>query len=209
MKGCTAELAFKYAVYRINKDRTLLPQSTLVYDIQYVPKKDSFRITKKACNQLESGVLALFGPQDQNLGSTIQGLCEAMDVPHMEASPDHLEPREFSINLHPSQKLLDKAFGDFMTYLNWSRVAVLYEDMGSGITNKYLQIFIVSLYLHISDSFRFQALTRLGVEVYIRRCEGPSSYRPILSEVKAKKITNIIIDTNAETIQKLFRAVSH
>lgn len=55
-----------------------------------------------------------------------------MDVPHMEASPDHLEPREFSINLHPSQTLLDKAFGDFMTYLNWTRIAILYEDTGNG-----------------------------------------------------------------------------
>ncbi|XP_077294860.1 glutamate receptor ionotropic, kainate 2 [Arctopsyche grandis] len=188
MKGCSAELAFKYAVYRINKDRALLPQSTLVYDIQYVPKKDSFRATKKACNQIESGVLALFGPQEQNIGSTVQGLCEAMDVPHMEASPDHLEPREFSINLHPSQSLLDKAFIDFMTYLNWTRVAILYEDVGN-------------------DVFRFQALSRLGTELYIRRCEGPTSYRPILSEIKAKKITNIIIDTNPVYIQNLFRAI--
>lgn len=60
----------------------------------------------------------------------------------------------------------------------------------------------------ILDVFRFQALSRLGTELYIRRCEGPTSYRPILSEIKAKKITNIIIDTNPAYIQNLFRAVS-
>lgn len=41
------ELAFKYAVYRINKDATLLPNTTLVYDIQYVPRDDSFHASKK------------------------------------------------------------------------------------------------------------------------------------------------------------------
>lgn len=46
-KDGTAELAFKYAVYRINKDKSILPRTTLTYDIQYVPRDDSFRTTKK------------------------------------------------------------------------------------------------------------------------------------------------------------------
>jgi hypothetical protein len=46
-KGSSAELAFKYAVYRINKDTSLLPNTTLVYDMMYVPRDDSFRTSKK------------------------------------------------------------------------------------------------------------------------------------------------------------------
>jgi hypothetical protein len=46
-KDSSAELAFKYAVYRINKDRHILPRTTLVYDIQYVPRDDSFHASKK------------------------------------------------------------------------------------------------------------------------------------------------------------------
>lgn len=46
-KDSSTELAFKYAVYRINKDKNILPKTTLIYDIQYVPKDDSFRTTKK------------------------------------------------------------------------------------------------------------------------------------------------------------------
>lgn len=41
------ELAFKYAVYRINKDRTLLPNITLLFDIQYTPRNDSYRAAKR------------------------------------------------------------------------------------------------------------------------------------------------------------------
>jgi ionotropic kainate glutamate receptor 2 len=46
-KDSSAELAFKYAVYRINKDKHILPLTTLVYDIQYVPRDDSFHASKK------------------------------------------------------------------------------------------------------------------------------------------------------------------
>jgi hypothetical protein len=46
-KDSSDELAFKYAVYKINKDKSILPKTTLVYDIQYVPKDDSFRTSKK------------------------------------------------------------------------------------------------------------------------------------------------------------------
>lgn len=46
-KDSSTELAFKYAVYKINKERLILPKTTLEYDIQYVPKDDSFHASKK------------------------------------------------------------------------------------------------------------------------------------------------------------------
>lgn len=46
-KNSPIELAFKYAVYKINKDKILLPRTTLVYDFQYVPMGDSFHASKK------------------------------------------------------------------------------------------------------------------------------------------------------------------
>ena len=41
------EFAFKYAVDRINADHFLLPNTTLVTDIQYVSASDSFHASKK------------------------------------------------------------------------------------------------------------------------------------------------------------------
>ena len=43
-------MAFKYAVYKINKDPTIFANKTLTYDIQYVPREDSFRTTNKVEN---------------------------------------------------------------------------------------------------------------------------------------------------------------
>ena len=46
-RGSATELVFKYAVARINNDTDLLPNSTLVYDIHYVRREDSFHASKK------------------------------------------------------------------------------------------------------------------------------------------------------------------
>ena len=61
-KDSPTELAFKYAVYKINKEKTILPNNTLAYDIQYVPPEDSFRTTKKVIKQLVKmkGFIILF-----------------------------------------------------------------------------------------------------------------------------------------------------
>ena len=50
-KESPTELAFKYAVFRINKDKNVLPNNSLTYDIQYVPNEDSFRTTKKVSKE--------------------------------------------------------------------------------------------------------------------------------------------------------------
>ncbi|XP_076240020.1 glutamate receptor ionotropic, kainate 2 isoform X1 [Calliopsis andreniformis] len=190
-KDSPSELAFKYAIYKINKDKTLLTNTTLVYDIQYVPKDDSFRTSKKACKQLSRSVQGIFGPSDPLLGAHIQSICEALDVPHLEARVD-FEPtfKEFSINLYPSQDHLNKAFKDLMSFLNWTRVAIIYEE-DYGL-------------------FKLQDLVKsppsARTEMYIRQA-GPGSYRQVLREVRHKEIYKLIVDTDPAHMQQFFRAI--
>ncbi|XP_024938039.1 glutamate receptor ionotropic, kainate 2 isoform X4 [Cephus cinctus] len=190
-KDSPSELAFKYAIYRINKDKSLLPNTSLVYDIEYVPKDDSFRTSKKACKQLSRSVQGIFGPSDPLLGAHIQSICEALDVPHLEARVD-FEPtfKEFSINLYPAQDHLNKAFKDLMSFLNWTRVAIIYEE-DYGL-------------FKLQDLVKSPPSSR--TEMYIRQA-GPSSYRQVLREVRHKEIYKIIVDTDPAHMQQFFRAI--
>jgi len=190
-KDSPTELAFKYAVYKINKDPTILANRTLSYDIQYVPREDSFRTTNKICQQVSYGIQALFGPSDLILGSHVQSLCDALDIPHLEARIDiDNSYKESSLNLHPSQDLMNQAYKDMMLFLNWTRAAILYEDEYGLI--------------------RLQELVRSppskNLEIYIRQT-NPSNYRTVLREIKKKDIFNIIVDTNPDNINLFFRVL--
>ncbi|XP_075217620.1 glutamate receptor ionotropic, kainate 2-like isoform X3 [Lycorma delicatula] len=190
-KDSSTELAFKYAVYRINKDRTLLPKTTLVYDIQYVPKDDSFHASKKACQQVQEGVQAVFGPSDPLLGAHIHSICDALDIPHLEARLDlDSEYREFSINLHPAQPLLNNAFYDVIAFLNWTKVAIIYEEDYGLIKLREL----------------VRSPGQREVEIHLRQAE-PDTYRNVLKEIKSKEIHNLIIDTRPENMHLFLRGI--
>lgn len=63
------------------------------------------------CHQVSYGIQALFGPSDLILGSHVQSLCDALDIPHLEARIDiDNSYKESSLNLHPSQDLMNQAY---------------------------------------------------------------------------------------------------
>ncbi|XP_049948213.1 glutamate receptor ionotropic, kainate 1 [Schistocerca serialis cubense] len=190
-KDSSTELAFKYAVYRINKDKHLLPKTTLKYDIKYVPKDDSFHASKKACQQVRFGVQAVFGPSDPLLGAHIHSICDALDIPHLEARLDlDTEYKEFSINLYPSQSLLNNAFQDVMAFLNWTRVAIVYEEDYGLIKLREL----------------VRAPTNRDVEIHLRQAD-PDTYRSVLKEIKSKEIHNLVVDTKPEHMHHFLRGI--
>ena len=50
------ELAFKFAVTNINRNRTLMPNTTLTYDIQRINLYDSFEASRRGKNTLTSAL---------------------------------------------------------------------------------------------------------------------------------------------------------
>ncbi|XP_053978309.1 glutamate receptor ionotropic, kainate 2-like isoform X2 [Hylaeus volcanicus] len=190
-KDSSTELAFKYAVYKINKNKLILPKTTLEYDIQYVPKDDSFHASKKACQQVKYGVQAVFGPSDPILGQHIHSICDALDIPHLEARLD-LDPeaKEFSINLYPAQSLLNAAYQDIMEFLNWTKVAIIYEDDYGLVKLREL----------------VRSPKSREIEVNLRQAD-PDSYRLVLSEMKSKEIRNLIVDTKPEHMHHFLRMI--
>ncbi|XP_063984926.1 glutamate receptor ionotropic, kainate 2-like isoform X2 [Diachasmimorpha longicaudata] len=190
-KDSSTELAFKYAVYKINKDKVILPKTNLVFDIQYVPKDDSFHASKKACQQVKFGVQAVFGPSDPILGQHIHSICDALDIPHLEVRLDlDAEAKKFSINLHPAQTLLNSAYQDVMFFLNWTRVAVIYEDDYGLLKLRNL----------------VKTPKSPDLEVHLRQTD-PDSYGRVLSDIKSKEIRNFIVDTKPEHMQHFLRMI--
>lgn len=130
LAGTAMEHVFRYTVHKINQDKSILPTTSLVHDIQYVSRNDSFHAGKTVCSQLNAGAQAIFGPcSDAILASHVQSICDALDIPHLEWRLDYGNGgKEFSVNLYPSQTLMNVAVHDLIKYLNWTKVAVIYEQ---------------------------------------------------------------------------------
>ncbi|XP_061725506.1 glutamate receptor ionotropic, kainate 2 isoform X2 [Cydia pomonella] len=190
-RGGSTELAFKYAVYRINKERSVLPDSTLVYAIQYIPAGDSFRSYKKACHEIKSGAVALFSSGGPTLSRSLNALCRSLNIIHLSSSADTAsqednDPDSFTVNLYPARQVMDRAFADLTAYLNWTRMGVIYEDYGYGELN-------------------IANIAKDGRDMYCVRASH--EYRRALTLLKAQGVTHIIVDTDPKKLRQLARAI--
>ncbi|GIY16621.1 glutamate receptor ionotropic, kainate 1 [Caerostris extrusa] len=90
---------------------------------------DSCLLLRGCLSTSELGGQRYFRPPGPSAGQPRPVLCDALDIPHIESRVD-MEPemKEFSINLHPSPKIVGSAIRDLIHYLNWTKVAILYEE---------------------------------------------------------------------------------
>uniref|UniRef100_A0A8C5U8W5 Glutamate receptor n=1 Tax=Malurus cyaneus samueli TaxID=2593467 RepID=A0A8C5U8W5_9PASS len=181
------ELAFKFAVTNINRNRTLMPNTTLTYDIQRINLFDSFEASRRACDQLALGVAALFGPAHSSSVSAVQSICNALEVPHIQTRWKHptVDNRDaFYINLYPDYAAISRAVLDLVLYYNWKIVTVVYEDSTGLIRLQEL----------------IKAPSRYNIKIKIRQLpSGNKDARPLLKEMKKGKEFYVIFDCSHET----------
>ncbi|NWS03268.1 GRIK1 protein, partial [Motacilla alba] len=189
------ELAFKFAVSNINRNRTLMPNTTLTYDIQRINLFDSFEASRRACDQLALGVAALFGPAHSSSVSAVQSICNALEVPHIQTRWKHptVDNRDaFYINLYPDYAAISRAVLDLVLYFNWKIVTVVYEDSTGLIRLQEL----------------IKAPSRYNIKIKIRQLpSGNKDARPLLKEMKKGKEFYVIFDCSHETAAEILKQI--
>ncbi|NXD93865.1 GRIK1 protein, partial [Chaetorhynchus papuensis] len=189
------ELAFKFAVTNINRNRTLMPNTTLTYDIQRINLFDSFEASRRACDQLALGVAALFGPAHSSSVSAVQSICNALEVPHIQTRWKHptVDNRDaFYINLYPDYAAISRAVLDLVLYYNWKIVTVVYEDSTGLIRLQEL----------------IKAPSRYNIKIKIRQLpSGNKDARPLLKEMKKGKEFYVIFDCSHETAAEILKQI--
>jgi len=58
------------------------------------------------------------------LATHINSICDVLDIPGIGIGRS---TQYFSINVHPSQQHVNRAFVDVIRYLNWTKFGILYE----------------------------------------------------------------------------------
>uniref|UniRef100_A0A8C4F146 Glutamate receptor n=1 Tax=Dicentrarchus labrax TaxID=13489 RepID=A0A8C4F146_DICLA len=190
---CPEELAFKFAVNNINRNRTLLPNTTLTYDIQRINIYDSFEASRKACDQLSLGVVAIFGPSHSSSSNAVQSICNALEVPHIQVRWKHhpMDNRDtFYANLYPDYSSLSYAILDLVQFLKWKTATVVYDD-STGLIR--LQELIM-------------APSRYNIRLKIRQLPlDTQDTRPLLKEMKRSREFRIIFDCSHQMAAQILK----
>ena len=110
----------------------------MFYFIRYLAQSaDPRRATcgrDAACQLIESGVWALFGPQSASVGWLIRSISDNLHIPGFQFNWDYRSyhrhktfPSNMTINLHPEPSTLSQAFADLVELRNWKSFTVIYE----------------------------------------------------------------------------------
>jgi hypothetical protein len=206
-RGGPIDFGYKWAIKVLNRDKILLPNTTLVAKPLFVKAGDSFRASKDLCKLLGTGVVAVLGgasEYDPSLEWKLFWTSASLDVPLFLNSPsfshykpaqkgmvkDHVVPEpEFAVRLAPTLQVWGQLLRQFTKYLGLQSVAILYEDERGLL--------------------RTQALLRepSPVENIIVRKVSPERYRHVLLEVKGREIRHLIIDCKLDSLPDLLRAI--
>ncbi|KAK1171148.1 glutamate receptor ionotropic, kainate 2-like [Acipenser oxyrinchus oxyrinchus] len=180
------ELAFKFALNTINRNRTLLPNTTLTYDIQRINIYDSFEASRKACDQLSLGVAAIFGPSHSSSANAVQSICNALGVPHIQTKWKHQvsDNRDsFYVSLYPDFSSLSRAILDLVHFFKWKTVTIVYDDSTGLIRLQEL----------------IKAPSRYNIRLKIRQLPvDTKDAKPLLKEMKRGKEFHVIFDCGHE-----------
>ncbi|XP_051542077.1 glutamate receptor ionotropic, kainate 1-like isoform X3 [Myxocyprinus asiaticus] len=187
------ELTFKFAVTSINRNRTLMPNTTLTYDIQRVNLFDSFEASRRVCDQLALGVAAVFGPSHSSSVSAVQSICNALEVPHIQTRWKHpsVDNKDnFYINLYPEYTSISRAILDIVIFYKWKCVTVVYED-STGL-------------MRMQELIKAPSKNNLKIRIRQLPSEGSDS-RPLLKEMKKEKEFYIIFDCPYQVAAELLK----
>ncbi|XP_061316208.1 glutamate receptor ionotropic, kainate 2 isoform X4 [Pezoporus flaviventris] len=180
------ELAFRFAVNTINRNRTLLPNTTLTYDTQKINLYDSFEASKKACDQLSLGVAAIFGPSHSSSANAVQSICNALGVPHIQTRWKHQvsdNKDSFYVSLYPDFSSLSRAILDLVQFFKWKTVTVVYDDSTGLIRLQEL----------------IKAPSRYNLRLKIRQLPADTKdAKPLLKEMKRGREFHVIFDCSHE-----------
>ncbi|XP_050309100.1 glutamate receptor ionotropic, kainate 2 isoform X3 [Anthonomus grandis grandis] len=184
------ELAFRYAIEKINSDRTILSRSKLQGQIEKIPPQDSFHASKKVCHLLRNGVAAIFGPQSPHTASHVQSICDTMEIPHLETRWDYRLRRESClVNLYPHPTTLSRAYVDIVKAWGWKSFTIIYENNEGLVRLQEL--------LKAHGPYEFPITVRQLGEV--------NDYRPLLKQIKNSAESHIVLDCSTPRIYEVLK----
>ncbi|XP_073831694.1 glutamate receptor ionotropic, kainate 2-like [Musca autumnalis] len=94
---------------------------------------NSLFIEKYACDLLEMGVAAIFGPSSRANSDIVSVLSNITGIPNIlfdavnEESEQHKAGHQLTVNIYPAQHVLSKAYSDIVLNYGWKKFNLVYD----------------------------------------------------------------------------------
>ncbi|KAG8177769.1 hypothetical protein JTE90_010346 [Oedothorax gibbosus] len=138
------ERHMRYALDKLNSNRTILPRKRLFAQIIRMMPDENFHVAKKVCSQVDVGTLAIVGSYLPSKLPVVHSASAILAVPHISTAPaavklqQHLQQRvrtrrrvprsNFSLFLYPPDRDLGKAYRDIVTSRGWKSFTLIYDN---------------------------------------------------------------------------------
>ncbi|XP_076302243.1 glutamate receptor ionotropic, kainate 2-like, partial [Lasioglossum baleicum] len=155
---------------------------------------DSFKTAAAACELLDEGVAAIFGPSSASTYGIVASIAARHDVPHidyfwrlneeLQTDQEPKNPKPMTINVFPDSDMVGQAIADVVESMKFSTYAAVYQNNdGLARIRKALSL------RRKKDSV-----------VTIRRLGDGLNYRSVLKEIRSLSICNVIVDVEPANI---------
>uniref|UniRef100_A0A8C4QMV0 Glutamate receptor n=1 Tax=Eptatretus burgeri TaxID=7764 RepID=A0A8C4QMV0_EPTBU len=150
-------------------------------------------LTRSACDQLSLGVAAIFGPLHSSSASSVQSICNALEVPHVQTQWKHQVPNSrdfYYVNLYPDYASISHAVLSLVHHYKWKAVTIVYEDSIGLIRLQEL----------------IKAPSQLNLKLKIRQLPPDiGNAKLLLKEMKRAREFHVIFDCGHETAAEILR----
>ncbi|XP_017753499.1 PREDICTED: glutamate receptor ionotropic, kainate 2-like isoform X1 [Eufriesea mexicana] len=155
---------------------------------------DSFRTAVAACQLLDQGVAAIFGPSSPSTYGIVASIAARYDVPHidyfwrlneeLQADQEPKNPKPMTINVFPDSDMVGQAIADVAVSMKWNTFAAVYQN-NDGLSR-----------IQKALSMR----RKKDSVITIRRLGDGPDYRSVLKEIRSLSICNVIVDVEPNNI---------
>ncbi|KAH3889063.1 glutamate receptor ionotropic, kainate 2-like isoform X2 [Dreissena polymorpha] len=180
------KLAFTNAIETLNLNTPVTSSNMVVYFAPEVQPNDSFEANKEVCRQMKEGIAAVFGPVSRIPRAHVQSICQAFEIPHLNAQWDPRESLDyFTISLYPDNGILSTASAELIRHWNWKQFTVIYEN-DDGL-------------LRLQEVLK--ATKGNDNKLTVRRLESKTSgYIGMFKDLKAKGEYHVVVDCDVNKI---------
>uniref|UniRef100_A0A0K8WAY1 Glutamate receptor, ionotropic kainate 2 n=1 Tax=Bactrocera latifrons TaxID=174628 RepID=A0A0K8WAY1_BACLA len=164
----------------------------------FVSEDDSLTLQEFACELIDNGVAAIFGPSAKASSDIVEVICNTTGIPHLQFDWHeenfyiHTRNHKLTVNVAPTENMLATAFLDIlhMKQLDWKSFTIVYENSRSLGRMELI--------------FGWRQVHKAGIKLW--RFNRGDDYRILWKLVSSTREKNVVLDCPADIITAVLNA---